>query len=164
MNSEKISEDFTLPKYSEIPNVGLFLEQVSKYINEILHTLGQSDLTGSMISNYVKKDIIDNPVRKQYSRDQIAQLIFIALAKTVLSFEDITTMLQLVRESYDTETAYEYFRTQFPEILRSVWTDRELPVEDPGSDIRMIARNLSVTIACKIHLDMTFSEIRKSSR
>ena len=106
MSADNGIENFTLPRYSEIPNVGLFLEQVSKYINEILSPLGQSDLTGSMISNYVKKKIISNPVKKQYNRDQIAQLIYIALAKTVLSLDDITVMLKLALDSNDTETAY----------------------------------------------------------
>ena len=109
MSADNSIENFTLPRYSEIPNVGLFLEQVSKYINEILSPLGQSDLTGSMISNYVKKKIISNPVKKQYNRDQIAQLIYIALAKTVLSLDDITLMLKLALDSNDTEAAYDYF-------------------------------------------------------
>ena len=163
MSADNSIENFTLPRYSEIPNVGLFLEQVSKYINEILSPLGQSDLTGSMISNYVKKKIISNPVKKQYNRDQIAQLIYIALAKTVLSLDDITEMLNLALDSYDTETAYEYFRIEFQEILRSVTENKDLPVRDDNSDIKMISRNISVTIAHKINLDMIFSQIKTSS-
>ena len=73
--------DFCLPRYNEIPNVGLYLEQTTKYICEYLAPLGEFSLTSSMISNYVKKGLIANPVKKQYSREQIAYLFFIAVAK-----------------------------------------------------------------------------------
>ena len=73
-------QDFRFPKYHEIPDVGLFLEQVAKYISSFLEPLGDITVTGSMISNYVKKDLVDNPIKKQYYRDQIAYLIFISMA------------------------------------------------------------------------------------
>ena len=54
---------FRLPRYTEIPNVGLYLEQAAKYIAEYLAPLGEAALTPSMISNYVKKGLIDSPVK-----------------------------------------------------------------------------------------------------
>ena len=75
-------ENFRLPKYSEIPDVGLFLEQTTKYISQCLAPLGCVSLTSSMISNYVKMHLIESPVKRQYSREQIAYLIVIAIAKT----------------------------------------------------------------------------------
>ena len=78
--------DFRLPKYDEIPDVGLFLEQTTKYISKYVEPLQDITLTGSMISNYVKQKIIAKPIKKQYFTDQIAYLIFIAIAKSVLSF------------------------------------------------------------------------------
>ena len=68
--------DFRLPLYREIPDVGLYLEQVTKFIGEALGPLGCEVLTGSMVSNYVKKGLIRSPEKKQYRRDQIAQLMF----------------------------------------------------------------------------------------
>ena len=46
--------DFHLPRYNEIPNVGLYLEQATKYVCEYLEPLGEYTLPPSMISNYVK--------------------------------------------------------------------------------------------------------------
>jgi len=163
MSADNSIENFTLPRYSEIPNVGLFLEQVSKYINEILSPLGQSDLTGSMISNYVKKKIISNPVKKQYNRDQIAQLIYIALAKTVLSLDDITLMLKLALDSNDTEAAYDYFRNEFSQILGAVFKNSDIPAKQGGSGLKILSQNVNITIAHKIHLDMIFSNIKNLS-
>ena len=58
------AQQFRLPGYQEIPNVGLYLEQTVKYLNEFLVPLG-AEITPSMVSNYVKKGLVSNPVRKQ---------------------------------------------------------------------------------------------------
>ena len=51
-------EGFRLPRYEQIPNVGLYLEQVVRYVNAHLAPLGESELTSSMVSNYVKQGLI----------------------------------------------------------------------------------------------------------
>ena len=48
-----------------------------------------------MISNYVKKKLVSNPVKKQYSREQIAYLLFIAVAKSALSMDEIKLVLEM---------------------------------------------------------------------
>ena len=106
---QNLIKEFSLPRYNDIPNVGLYLEQVVKYISEYLSCLGDFTLTRSMISNYVKKDLVANPVKKQYGRDHIAYLFFIAVAKSVLSLEEIQWVIRLQKASYLPEVAYEYF-------------------------------------------------------
>ena len=56
---------FRLPAYDAIPDVGLYLEQTAKYISDYLAPVCALPITGSMISNYVKKGLIKSPVRKQ---------------------------------------------------------------------------------------------------
>lgn len=156
--------EFKLPMYNEIPNVGLFLEQVSKYINDCLAPLREPELTGSMISNYVKKGIVDNPIKKQYNRDQIAILLFIAIAKTVLGLDDISTLLNLKTESYDTETAYNFFRNDFTLVLSAVFNEQEMPALN-SRDVdkhtaKRLSRNVSIAAAHKIYMDMAFAEMK----
>ena len=154
---------FDLPPYREIPNVGLFLEQTVKYISEYLAPLDDSvNLTGSMISNYVKKGIIKNPVKKQYAREQIAYLFYIAIAKSVLSLEDIQTMLQLQTATYDIEEAYEYFRSELKNILRLIFEMQDAlePYTQKNSDEKALLRNTIITAAHKIYLDKYFRYIR----
>ena len=43
------------------------------------------------VSNYVKKGILSHPVKKKYTREQIASLMYIVVSKTVLSMENIDT-------------------------------------------------------------------------
>lgn len=63
------ARDYRMPRYKEIPNVGLYLEQTVKYINECLAPI-EISITPSMLSNYVKKGYIDRPIKKQYYADQ----------------------------------------------------------------------------------------------
>lgn len=111
-------KDFHFPRYNEIPNVGLYLEQATKYVGEYLAPLGEYTLTPSMISNYVKKGLIANPVKKQYGREQIAYLFFIAIAKSVLSLDALTGFIKVQQNSYTLPKAYDYFCEQFEQLLR----------------------------------------------
>ena len=110
-----------LPNYDQIPDVGLYLEQVTKYLNAYLEPLGCAPLTGSMISNYVKKDLVKNPVKKQYGREHIARLLMIAVAKTVLSLEEIQ---QLLKSQPEGEAPYAAFCAAFLGALKTARDDR----------------------------------------
>ena len=92
-------ESFRMPRYRELPDVGLYLDQTVKYINRYLAPLGCVEITASMISNYVKKGYIASPVRKQYNADQIACLFFIAIAKNVVSMENIGLLFSVQESS-----------------------------------------------------------------
>lgn len=112
------SQSFHLPAYTEIPSVGLYLDQTSKYINECLGEIADGTITNSMISNYVKHHLIANPIKKQYGRDQIAYLLFIVLCKPILSLEQIDRLLKFQKESCECREAYEAFRNVFEESLK----------------------------------------------
>ena len=147
--------DFHLPRYHEIPNVGLYLEQVTKYIGEYLAPLGQCPITGSMISNYVKKGIVAGPGKKQYDRDLIAHLLFIALAKNVLSLDDLQKYIELQQRTYAVGVAYDYFCEEFEATLGFVFRPSEDPVSirPMNSDEKTILRSIVITIAHKIYLE-----------
>ena len=153
-------ENFRLPKYSEIPDVGLFLEQTTKYICQCLEPLGVS-VTGSMISNYVKMHLIDSPVKKQYSREQIAYLLFIAVGKSVLSLENIQMLFRLQKSVYSAQRAYEYFCAEFENILYFVFGLKP-EAENIGEDtsqLKQMLRNTIITAAHKIYLEKCFREL-----
>lgn len=158
---EKV-QGFRLPRYDEIPNVGLYLEQVAKYINDYIEPLGDVNITSSMISNYVKRGLVKNPVKKQYFREQIAYLIYIAVTKNVLSLENIHALITIQRKTYDNKVAYDYFCTEFENILTFVFGLKD-PLETVGSDTtdeKTMLRNTIITVAHKTYLDMCFQAIQ----
>ena len=151
-------QDFRLPRYSEIPNVGLYLEQTAKYVSEYLQPLQDVTITTSMISNYVKKGLVDNPVRKQYYRDQIAYLLFIAVVKMVLSMEDLKLIISIQKATYDTQRAYDYYCSELENMLEYVFGFKEEPV-DVGvddTDEKLMLRNTIITVAHKVYLNTLF--------
>ena len=156
--------EFHLPKYEEIPNVGLYLEQITKYINEYLAPLENLSITASMISNYVKKGLVANPVKKQYNREQIAYFFFIAAAKSVLSLDNIALFLEMQRQTYDAKTAYEFFRMELDNVLHYVFglkDSLDTIGSDRNSDEKLMLRNTIVTVANKIYLEKCFDAVRR---
>lgn len=146
---------FRLPRYQEIPTVGLYLEQTAQYIGGYLEPLGEFALTPSMISNYVKKDLIASPVKKRYSRDQLSYLFFIAVAKSVLSLDALGDFIQIQQKTYDLERAYDYFCGEFENVLQFTFEVRDM-MEELGEENSMEKRLLDTCIVAavqKIYLE-----------
>lgn len=161
LSSESIRQaaaNFQLPRYHEIPNVGLYLEQVTKYISEYLSPLQEGCITGSMISNYVKKGLVANPIKKQYSREQIAYLIFIALAKNILSLDNLAQFIQLQKQTYPSEQAYNYFCNELENMLQVVFGLKATPddVGTDSTDAKVMLRNTIIAVTHKIFLEKCF--------
>ncbi len=159
-------QDFRLPRYQQIPNVGLYLEQVSKYICEFLSPLGENALTVSMISNYVKKGLISNPVKKQYSRDQIAYLLFIALAKNVLSLDALARFVRLQKQTYSLEKAYDYFCDEFENLLFFSFELKDTidSTDDILSDEKRLLYTCIVAVVQKVYLEKCLQAIAEESQ
>ena len=86
-----------------------------------------------MISNYVKKGLIANPVKKQYSREQIAYLFFIAVAKSVLSLDALSGFIKLQQQTYTLPKAYDYFAEEFENLLQFTFELQDT-IEMSGED------------------------------
>lgn len=152
-----------LPRYHEIPNVGLYLEQTVKYINDCLAPLTPEALTSSMVSNYVKRDLIPNPHKKQYGREHVAYLIFIAVVKTVLSMDDIRLITSIQKRTYSSQVAYDYFCTELENVLAYIF-GAKLALDDVGtenSDEKIMLRNVIITSALKIYLGKLFAGLQQ---
>ncbi len=158
-NVEEVIKSFRMPRFHELPDVGLYLDQTTKYINGFLSSLGW-EITGSMISNYVKKGLITNPVKKQYSAEQIAYLFFIAIAKNVLPMENIKKLLDIQKKYYDSRIAYDYFCTELENMVFYIFgiSDEVKEVGDTTTDAKAMCRGLIIAVVHIVHLK-TFFEI-----
>ncbi len=108
---------FRLPRYHELPSMGLYLEQTTNYMNQCLAPLGCITVTNSMIRNYVKMGIVRNPVKKQYDANHIAHLLGISVLKTVVSLDQIGSFFCCQQRTYTDETAYNYFIEELENLL-----------------------------------------------
>lgn len=159
-----IISDFRMPRYNEIPNVGLYLEQTIKYINECLAPLKIS-VTSSMISNYVKHGYIDRPVKKQYYKDQIAYIIFAVLAKQVLAMDNIKELFKLQQRTYSTAVAYNYFCDEFESVLKFIFEEtKEMTVISSDMPFsKKTLRSVVIAIAHIIYLDYCFEKMENAT-
>ena len=150
---------FRMPRWREIPDVGLYLDQTIKYINRHLAPLGCMEITSSMVSNYVKKGYIASPVRKQYDADQIAHLFFIAIAKNVLSMENIARLFRMQQAHYDSQTAYDYLCDELEALLRYIFgVDDDLSrLGIVGDDQKDMLLSVIVAVANIIYLSDRFN-------
>ena len=152
-------QGFSLPKYDDIPDVGLYLEQTAKYVSQCLSPLEGVSITTSMISNYVKRGLIDSPKKKQYDRDRIAYIIYIAAVKNVLTIDEIQKTVGIQKNSYPAKVAYDYFASEFENVLQYVFGIKE-SLDNVGvenTDEKIMLRNTIITAAHKIYLDKLFA-------
>ena len=100
------------PKWSELPNLDLYLDQVLLYVNQLDSSCIIDDdkgLTSAMINNYVKNGHLEKPIKKKYSRRQLARLIVITYLKNVFSIQEISKTLTILTENDKSEIMYNNF-------------------------------------------------------
>ena len=127
MINEQVAEEiakafagFRLPRYQDIPDVGLYLEQTVSYLNSYLDPFADACMTGSMVSNYVKKKLVKNPVRKQYGREQISTLFFLAVTKSILSLDNLAVLIGIRDERYEPSAFYDAFCDELEACVQTV--------------------------------------------
>ena len=151
------ARDYRMPRYKEIPNVGLYLEQTVKYINECLAPI-EISITPSMLSNYVKKGYIDRPIKKQYYADQIAYAIYIVIIKQVLSMDNIASLFVLQKATYTLPVAYDYFCSELEKTLVAIFEDKEEPKKETGDSSfeKKMLRSVIIAVSHIIYLNDCF--------
>lgn len=125
---ETYLHDYHLPSWEEIPDLGLYMEQVLALLRQYLDYLppelkDEQFITAATINNYVRNRFMPEPCRKKYYRVHIAYLIMICTLKQTLSIATLHSMIpvglseQEVREIYSAyaekhRLAAEYFIQQ----------------------------------------------------
>ena len=161
MNKDEL-KDLHLPAYRELPPIGLYLEQAVRYINSYLMPFGFSELTTSMVSNYVKLGLIDPPVKKQYQAEQLAYLFFVAVAKNVVSMDNIKALLQMQKATYPTAIAYDYFCDELKNMVCYVFglKDRIDEVGTRNSEEKTIFRSIIIAVSHILYVQHQLEECK----
>ena len=103
---------FSYPKWEEIPNIALYLDQVLLYVNQVCAAVSpdtDKGLTASMVNNYVKHGYLTKPEKKKYQRKQIARLIAITTLKSVFSIQEIAQTLNTLHTETNSQELYNAF-------------------------------------------------------
>ncbi|MEG2937466.1 MAG: DUF1836 domain-containing protein, partial [Vagococcus sp.] len=91
MSTEKLTKNWetallqvTLPRWDELPDMDIYMDQLVKYVDKYTYGLQlehTKKLTPSMINNYVKLKLVPKPYKKKYSKNHLARIIVITVLK-----------------------------------------------------------------------------------
>ena len=108
---EKYLNNFRLPAWEDIPDFGLYMNQLTDLLRQYLDYLPpelkeEQFITAATINNYVRTKVMPEPVKKRYYREHIASLLIILSLKQSMSLSMITHLVPVslsreeLRETY----------------------------------------------------------------
>ncbi len=119
--AKKIRE-FKLPRYHELPQFDLYMDQVIYTIEGVLKPLFDENekaiLTSTMVSNYVKQKVVNPPIKKKYDQRHLAYLIVVCLLKQVFTISEICELIKIQTDYSSVDVAYDYFCTELENALK----------------------------------------------
>ena len=113
---------FRLPRWAELPDLPLYMDQVLGLIERYLGAYPGFDkkgLTSSMVNNYVKLGVMPPPVKKKYTRSHLANLIVICILKASLPIAAIRSLIAGAAENAPEQALYERFCEAFERSNRA---------------------------------------------
>ncbi len=91
-------------KLEDIPNIDLYMDQVTTFVDEQLASLKRFEddkmLTKTMINNYTKSNLLPPSNKKKYSKDHMILLIYIYYLKSVLPISDIKEIINPLTDKF----------------------------------------------------------------
>lgn len=158
-------EKFHLPRWEELPNLDLYVDQVitlfdnhlSKYIENDSPNKENSILTKTMINNYVKCGILKPPTNKKYNKENLATLFVICILKQVYSINDISNLIRLSIKTTSVDIAYNRFCEHLENSINSIFFDKNyIDSNEKISHAEYILKCVVQTFANKLYVQKIF--------
>lgn len=147
---------FHFPRYSELPALELYMDQVLGIVNQSLRvfaTDGENILTAAMVNNYVKKKLLPPAVGKRYSPKHVAHLLFICTLKPVLSISEIHALSVLECQRLPAQEAFDWFAELLEQSLHSVFARGQADApSSPQPAQELLVRAAAFSFANKLYL------------
>ena len=146
MNKE--ISNFHLPRWTELPNIDLYIDQLVSLLEQYLADYISSDnekedkiITKTMINNYVKHGVLEPPTNKKYNRSHMATLFVIFILKQVYSISDIKKLISLAIQTSPIELAYDRFCSEVEKAIRIVFAEKHYIKSNKLTQEQYILRN-----------------------
>ena len=155
---EKYLNDYRLPSWEEIPDFGLYMDQVVTLLTQYLDYMPpelkeEQIITPAAINNYVRKKIMPEPIKKKYYRAHIAYLIMVCTLKQCLSIPTLQAIIpaglneEELKQTYSSyvkrhRMACTYFVKQVRIAAGGILDhepESEIATDDTGDLISMVA-------------------------
>ena len=159
MAEKSIVEKFHCPRWDELPDMDLYMDQVVTLLNSSLELFTAphqgKQITSTMINNYVKHGIVKSPIKKRYSKRHVAYLIVVCILKSVYSMDEISHLIAVQIEKYPQQRAYDYFCAELESCLHSIFNHkkiRHIASCDEGSLTVDLIRNTIQSVAYTVYV------------
>ena len=166
-NTSKQITQVHLPRWEELPNLDLYLDQVVTLIETIFQDYFISEdekiLTKTMINNYVKQGVITAPVKKKYNKTHVASLIVICIFKQIFSINDIAALIQLAINSADTGFVYNQFCVALEKAIAFVFEGTAFEDQFEMNPERYLLKNAVLSFAHKLYVERTYLSVHRVS-
>lgn len=168
--TEKDRQDilnFHLPRWNELPNLDLYMDQVIAFIDgaigDLFRKIDVPPLTKSMVNNYVKAKIIEAPVNKKYSKLAVASAMVVCILKSNFSVEEIGALIRMGMELGSVPVTYDRFCEAIEEALREVFSGNISLQHDleEGRENKYLMGNFALSFACKYYTQLSFLSQQK---
>lgn len=151
--------EFHFPRFRELPQIDLYMDQVLSIIEDALGILsfGGKDkiLTSSMVNNYVKQKVVSPPRSKKYSNQHVAYLLAVSVLKQVLSISEICRLIEVQTATYPVETAYDYLCQELENAIQAVFVKKDFYIPSSPSGVNQetqLVRAGVLSFASKLYL------------
>ncbi len=154
-NSIKEILDFHCPRFSELPNVPLYKDQVIIYVESVLRSINVNSkeklLTPTMLNNYVKQKVVSPPKNKRYSEKHLAYLIVVCILKQVYSLAEVCELIKIQIGTCPIEQAYDYFCVELEKALKAIFTTRDFAEPNSAKKITYESEVVRSTVMAFSH-------------
>ena len=152
--------NFRLPRWNELPELELYLEQVVAVLKEYLEPFyidkDEKIITKTMINNYVKFGVIKPPINKKYNKSHIAYLIVVCLVKKLYSIQDIKALIRLALGVSRIESSYDMFCTMLEKHIECTFANIAYIDEEELGRGRRLVKNVAGSLASKLYVEKNF--------
>ncbi len=163
INYNEEIKNFHLPRWRELPNIDLYLDQVvsllDNYLSSYLKENDEKDskfITKTMINNYVKHGVVKPPINKKYSKEHIAYLFVVFTLKQVYSIEDIKKLIELAIKTSPTKQAYNLFCNEVEKAIRLTFIGENYIDHNKLTQEQYLLRNVVQSFANRLYVKKVF--------
>ena len=141
---ENYLNNYKLPAWKELPDIGLYMDQVIALLGQYLDFIPVEDqknkpVTPTTINNYVRLKVMPAPEKRKYYRIHIAYLIMIFTLKQGTSINGIQQLLPITADEDEVRKFYTHYIERLQDIALFYTTQtRTAAAEILGDDGREV--------------------------
>jgi len=165
MNNRNV--DFSIPKWNQLPDVDLYIDQVLSIVNQSLPYYTNNNehvvLTKTMINNYVKARIVPPPIKKKYSKSSIAYLFVISTLKPLFNVTEIAELIRLTLESHELSSSYDEYCSFLDTAIYQINNGEAIHRGNDSDGVINAMEDAAIAVVCQINLRNRLNKKQENS-